>query len=197
MIVDMSHWFIEDYTNVYDIGTSTGETINNLYEKHLNKNVQYIGIDSSKEMTEKARQRLSDKNNVTIINSDVTDSNYTITNASFITSVLTVMFIPQRKRQDLLNKIYNGLNVGSAFVMIEKIVGNNARFDEMWIELYHDMKLRNGLQQDEVIAKSRSIRGVLRPNTVEENIKMLTSAGFNDIDMFFKWNNFAGFIAIK
>lgn len=46
-------------------------------------------------------------------------------------------------------------------------------------------------------AKSRAIRGVLQPYTVDENIQMLQEAGFRDIDTFFKWNNFVGFIAIK
>jgi tRNA (cmo5U34)-methyltransferase len=196
LLVDISYWFIEDNTNVYDIGTSTGETLVNLSETHKNKIINYVGVDTSPEMVEKARKRL-DSNNISISVTDSTDSNFIITNASFVTSVLTAMFIPQRKRQGLINKIYDGLNKGGGFILIEKIVGNNARFDEMWIELYHDLKLRNGLNQEEVMAKSRSIRGILRPYTVNENIHMLQEAGFKDIDMFFKWNNFAGFLAIK
>lgn len=197
LIGDISYWFLEELTNVYDIGTSTGETLANLRNLHDEKNIQYIGLDTSFDMASRARERLSNYNNVTILNTDVTDSNCSIGNASFITSVLTVQFIPQRKRQDLLNKIYVGLNKGGGFILVEKIVGNNARFDEMWIELYHDLKLNNGLSQEEVIAKSRSIRGILRPNTVDENLHMLQEAGFKDIDVFFKWNNFAGFLAIK
>jgi len=37
----------------------------------------------------------------------------------------------------------------------------------------------------------------MKPFTVQENMKMLNEAGFRDVDMFFKWNNFAGFVAIK
>jgi tRNA (cmo5U34)-methyltransferase len=81
--------------------------------------------------------------------------------------------------------------------MVEKVIGSNARFDEMWIELYHDMKHRNGVSEVDIFRKSRAIRGVLKPNTVDENIKLLNSVGFKDVDMFFKWGNFAGFIAIK
>jgi tRNA (cmo5U34)-methyltransferase len=108
-----------------------------------------------------------------------------------------LQFIPKRKRQDVINKIYEGLNKGGALIVVEKVVGNNARFDEMFIELYHDFKLENGLTEKEVFAKSRSLRGVMQPNTTSENIEMLNKAGFADIDIFYKWCNFVGFIAVK
>ncbi|MEC4565516.1 methyltransferase domain-containing protein [Paenibacillus sp. CMAA1739] len=197
MIKDMSYWFVEDDTNVYDIGTSTGETISNLSAIHSSKKIKYFGIDSSESMVQKARQRFEQNSSITITSQDVTDENFVLNNASYVTAVLSIMFIPQRQRQDLINKIYNSLNYGGAFVMIEKIVGSSARFDEMWIELYHDLKLKNGLSHQEVVAKSQSIRGILKPYTVDENINMLKQSGFTNIDTFFKWNNFAGFIAIK
>ncbi|WP_405169439.1 methyltransferase domain-containing protein [Paenibacillus sp. FSL H3-0286] len=197
MITEMSYWFVEDFTNIYDIGTSIGETVHNINNKHKNKNINYIGIDSSESMVIKARERFKDEGCITVLNQDATDKSFVMNNACYITAVLSIMFVPQRQRQDLINKIYKGLNYGGAFVMIEKIVGSNARFDEMWVELYHDLKLKNGLKHQEVIAKSQSIRGILKPNTVDENISMLKKAGFSNIDTFFKWNNFAGFIAIK
>ena len=195
-IGDLSEWFIEDNTNVYDIGTSTGEGLNNLVSHHKNKKVNYIGIDSSKDMINKAKENLKE-HSITLINRDISDSDTEIHNASFITSILTLQFIPQRKRKIVVDKAYKGLNKGGALVIVEKVIGNNARFDEMFIELYHDFKLTNGLTEEEVFAKSRAIRGVMSPNTVQENISMLEEAGFKDVDIFFKWCNFVGFIAIK
>jgi tRNA (cmo5U34)-methyltransferase len=32
---------------------------------------------------------------------------------------------------------------------------------------------------------------------MQENIEMLKNAGFNDIEVIFRWNNFATFIAFK
>ena len=198
VIADLSDWFVEENTNVYDIGTSTGECIHNLINKHKNKKINYIGIDLSPDMVLKAKNRFKDYSNINISNGDITKENdITINNASFITSILTMQFIPQRKRCDVIRKIYNGLNKGGAFIMVEKIIGNNARFDKMFIELYHDMKIHNGFNEQEVIAKSKAIRGVMSPNTVDENINILKEIGFKDVDMFFKWCNFVGFIAIK
>jgi tRNA (cmo5U34)-methyltransferase len=194
-IEDLSEWFIEDDTNVYDIGTSTGECLKRIMKHHKNKKVRYIGVDNSEDMIEKAKE--NSEYDIKFINEDIVNEKFKINNANFITVVLTLQFIPKRKRQNVINKIYEGLNKGGALIVVEKVVGNNARFDEMFIELYHDFKLENGLTEKEVFAKSRSLRGVMQPNTTSENIEMLNKAGFADIDIFYKWCNFVGFIAVK
>lgn len=192
LIKDISGWFLQENTNMYDIGTSTGKVIKNLQSSY-NKNLNFIGIDSSEEMCKKLKTENVD---FEVINTDVT-CDFTFDNASLITSVLTMQFISESKRQELINKIHKGLYKGSAFVMVEKVIGNNARFNEIYTELYHELKLKNNLTPQHVFEKSRAIRGVMKPYTVDENVEMLNNAGFKDIDIFFKWNNFVGFIAIK
>lgn len=59
------------------------------------------------------------------------------------------------------------------------------------------MKRRNGFTNEEIIYKARSLRGVLVPLTLSENLEMLSSVGFETVDTFIKWYNFAGIIAVK
>lgn len=196
LVTDISGWFLEEDTNMYDIGTSTGKVISSLIHKY-EKKINYIGIDSSEDMYKQTNEHFKMKDNVEIVNKDITSSDFRFENASLITSILTIQFIPERRRQQLINNIYKGLNKGSAYIMVEKVIGSNARFNEIWTELYHELKLKNGLSEQHVFAKSKAIRGVMKPYTVSENLEMLTIAGFKDIDTFFKWNNFVGFVAIK
>lgn len=197
LISDISAWFLEDDTNMYDIGTSTGEVIKNLLDRYPKKNIQLIGVDNSPEMVEKAQERFSERKNVNINHLDLIRDDCSFENACLITSVLTMQFIPQRYRQSIINNVYEGLNKGGCLILVEKVVGSNARFNEMWVEMYHEMKLRNGLSEQHVFEKASAIRGVMRPYTLKENIEMLDKAGFKDVDTFFKWNNFVGFVAIK
>ena len=81
--------------------------------------------------------------------------------------------------------------------MAEKVLAEEGRFDDLWVELYWDFKKRQGLTDDQILQKARSIRGVLRPLTLTENMKLLRMVGFNSTDVFFKWYNFAGVLAIK
>lgn len=197
LVTDISAWFLEDGTNMYDIGTSTGEVIKNILDKYPAKNTKLIGMDNSKEMVEKTKERFKSEDNVSIEFLDLVKDDYKIENASLITNILTMQFIPQRHRQAIINRLYEGLNEGGCLILVEKVVGSNARFNEMWVEMYHEMKIRNGLTEKHVFEKASAIRGVMRPHTLKENIEMLDIAGFKDIDTFFKWNNFVGFVAIK
>lgn len=108
-IAEMSAWFLEEGTNVYDIGSSTGEVIKNLKSSYPDKNIEIIGIDNSPEMTEKAIGTFKKEDNVRFELVDLTKEEYEIKNASLITSVLTAQFIPPRFRQELINKVYSGL----------------------------------------------------------------------------------------
>lgn len=193
LIRDMSGWYLQDGTNMYDIGCSTGEVLYNLTNTYPNKEVNYIGIDNSPDMIKHLKE---EEPPFEVIETDVTND-FTFLNASLITSVLTLMFIPIHKRQQLVNEIYDGLLVNGAFILVEKIIGNDARFNDMFVQLYHDMKLENGLSEKHVFEKARSIRGVLVPNTIGENYELLRNVGFESIDIFFKWNNFVGIMAVK
>lgn len=192
LIVKMSEWFLEDNTNMYDIGTSTAKVLKGIY-KNSNKDVRYIGIDNSEDMLSEVGAMWRDKFELMV--SDAQDID--IHNASYITSVLTLQFIPERDRQDIINNIYKGLNKGGAFVLVEKILGDTSQINNVWEGLYHDMKMENGLSKEHVIDKQRSIRGVMKPLTLNENNDMIREAGFKKQEEFFKWGNFVGIIAIK
>ena len=58
-------------------------------------------------------------------------------------------------KQDLINKIYNTLRWGGAFILYEKVRAPDARFQDMMTRLYDDFKIDNGYVPDEIIAKSK------------------------------------------
>jgi len=200
MIVEMSDWFIMPNSKIYDLGCSTGTTINELYFHHMkNENPKYprfYGYDFSQEMINAARQKLKLFMNVNLM---VKDLNYgvDISDASFVTMLYTLQFVKPAIRPTVIKQIYDGLHDNGALVIVEKVVGNNPKFDEMWIELYGDFKLKNGLSLENVKAKSDSLRGVLTSYSHDKNLQLLEDAGFDDIDVFFKWYNFIGMIAVK
>ena len=56
-----------------------------------------------------------------------------------IISYYSIQFIPTRDRQDLINKIYESLEWGGAFVWFEKVRGSDARFQDMLVNLYNNL----------------------------------------------------------
>lgn len=197
LITRMSGWFVESGTNVYDVGTSLGEVIANISTAYPDRIATYKGIDVSPEMLSKASRRFAEKDNVAVELCDVTSDQFSPENASLVVSVLTMMFIPYKDRLDVIRKIYRGLNEGSAFIWVEKVISENSTLNDVCNGLYSDLKLTNGVSKEDIYDKTYSIRGVLKPNTLQANLDILESAGFGSSDVFFKWGNFVGIIAIK
>ena len=118
-------------------------------------------------------------------------------NIDLVLSLYTLQFLPLWKRKKVLQRIYNGLVEGGAFIFVEKIRAENSLFEDIWNDLYWDFKQENGLNEQQVIKKAQSLRGVLIPLSLTENLSLLSDVGFQCMDTFIKWHNFAGIIAVK
>ena len=201
MIATFSKYFVEPNSTVIDLGTSTGHLLYKVAHTNRNKeNVAYRGFDNSVYMIAKAREKYSNSHyNINFFCDDVEYFNgYPSTaESSFITSMLCLQFIPINERKNVVKNVYNSLNNGGAFVMVEKIKSNNIDIHDIYNDVYYDFKRAMGLSDKEIIDKNVSLRGVMKPITLEENISMLQQGGFKTIEVFIKFNNCVGIIAIK
>ena len=195
LVENLSDFFIKDDSTVYEIGSSTGKLIHSLAKRHqFRKDASFLGVELEKDMFEYAKKRYK-LNNLNFICEDV--NLFDFQKSDFIVSYYTVQFVHPKHRQVLIDKIYNSLEWGGAFVMFEKVRANDARFQDIITTLYMDYKLENGYKPDEIVAKQRSLKGVLEPFSSEANTDMLKRAGFVDILTVFKYLNFQGILAIK
>ena len=116
---------------------------------------------------------------------------------SLVLSVLTLQFTPIEYRQKIIQSIYDSLETGGALILVEKVLGCNYSIDEMLVDEYYKIKAENAYTQEQIIAKRTSLEGVLVPITAAWNEDMLKSAGFKSVDCFWRYLNFAGWIAVK
>jgi tRNA (cmo5U34)-methyltransferase len=100
-------------------------------------------------------------------------------------------------RQQFFDKIYASLNWGGALLLFEKVRAPDARFQDLATTVYNDFKLAQGYTGEEIVAKTRSLKGVLEPFSTQGNLDMLARSGFVDMMTVMKWVNFEGFLAIK
>ncbi|SPH18232.1 Carboxy-S-adenosyl-L-methionine synthase [Defluviimonas aquaemixtae] len=196
LICYLSDFFCHSDSTCYELGVSTGELIRKLAEYNASKpDIRWVGIDVEEPMTKKARDHCKNIKNIEIETGDVLL--HELGKTDFIVSYYCIQFIPPCHRQDLFDKIYESLNWGGAFVLFEKVRGPDARFQDIMISLYNDFKFRNGFSADEILNKSRSLKGVLEPFSTEGNLGLLKRAGFVDIMPIMKYVCFEGFLAIK
>ncbi len=81
--------------------------------------------------------------------------------------------------------------------MFEKVRAPDARFQDLASIMYTDYKLDQGYNGEEIVAKTRSLKGVLEPFSTQGNVDLMQRAGFVDIMSLMKWVSFEGFLAIK
>ena len=196
LVCQFSDYFVGKDSTCYEIGVSTGELLKKLAVHNKSKpNARWIGIDTEKPMIEKAKKHCADVENIELFVDDV--RTFDLEPADLIVSYYTMQFTPPRHRQEIFNKIYNALNWGGAFIMFEKVRGPDARFQDICVSLYNDFKIRQGFSSDEILSKTRSLKGVLEPFSTEGNLGLLRRAGFSDMMSICKYICFEGFLAIK
>lgn len=192
LVVKMSEFFLKDNSICYDLGCSTGTLLKKLYTHHKRKKLKLIGVDESKSMLKKAKNNNS---NITFKYSKI--ENVKLKKNDMVLSLYTMQFTKPKYRQILFDKIYKSLNWGGAFILFEKIRGNDARFQDILNFSYFDFKKDNGLSPLDILNKENSLRSVMEPYTIQANMDYMKRAGFTDIMPIAQYLCFKGFLAIK
>jgi len=196
--VDWCARFAREGSHIYDLGCSTGTLMKRLTNRlPADSGIRLVGLDNSGPMLVKAREKLrTSPLPCKLLEADL-QGNFPLTNASVVIMNYTLQFLPPERRLSLARKIFHGLNDGGLLILIEKVKSDNLKFNQTFIELHHAHKKAQGYTQLEITRKREALENVLIPWTVGENINLLMEAGFPSAEMFFKWNNFAGFVALK
>ncbi len=198
MVAEIATDFAVEGTNVYDLGCSTGTTMLNMDSK-VNRNVKFIGVDYSPEMLDKCRKNLAEagfQREHELVCADL-NQGVAIQNASMVMMVLTLQFVRPLHRDSLSKAILEGLNENGCLVLVEKVLGEDSVFNRLFIKYYYDLKKRHGYSEMEIAQKREALENVLVPYKLLENREMLLRTGFRYCDVFFKWYNFCGMIAVK
>jgi tRNA (cmo5U34)-methyltransferase len=198
MMGEMAADFGVDGTNLYDLGCSTGRTLIELAPV-VSPGVQFIGIDNSEEMLAQAQQRLAEQQvtrPIKLIHADLHDG-LVIENASVVIMNLTLQFIRPLYRERLVGVIHRGMAERGCFILVEKLTVKDSLLNRLFIKYYYAMKRRNGYSEMEIAQKREALENVMIPYRLEENRDLLRSAGFRHIEVFFRWYNFCGMVAVK
>jgi tRNA (cmo5U34)-methyltransferase len=194
LIIKISDYFVKNDSICYEIGSSAGTLLSKISEHHKSKKSNFIGIEIEQDMVDKSNE-LYRASNLKFVCNDI--NILELKKTDLLISYYTMQFIHPKFRQELVNKIYNSLNWGGAFMFFEKVRASDARFQDIMTGIYMDYKLEQGYSPDDIVAKSRSIKGILEPFSTQGNIDMMARAGFTDVLSIMKYGPFEGFLAIK
>jgi len=195
LVLKIADFFINDESVCYELGCSTGALTYALAKRNENKKAKFFGIDIEEPMIKNAKDRCKGLKSVTLKSMDVLDVEFQ--KADLIVAYYTFQFIRPKNRQVIFDRVFQALNWGGAFLLFEKVRSADARFQDMMTTIYTDYKIDQGYSSDEIVGKTRSLKGVLEPFSTQGNRDLLTRAGFVDIMTVMKYVSFEGFLAIK
>ena len=179
-IKSISEYFFVDDCNVYDLGCSTGKLL-----KSLKCNCNKIGYDNA--------TLLPDESGFTKV--DLNEP-IEIQNACMVYSIFTMQFIKTTQRQRYLANIFDGLINGGAFIICEKIYQQSGKVQEILSFSHYDYKLTQ-FDGNEILAKEKDLRYIMKPCNDIELENLLSNAGFIVVSQFWQMFNFKAYLAIK
>jgi len=198
MIAEQAADYSKTGADVYDLGCSTGTTMIGM-NTTIAEHIRFIGIDDSPDMLDKCRNKLEQANFTRPYELRLADLNQAIeiSDASVVVLCLTMQFVRPIHRSNLLKNIYHGLQTDGALILVEKILAEDSHFNRNFIKYYYNYKRRNYYSEMEIAQKREALENILIPYKISENMTMLQDVGFSRCEVFFKWYNFAGMIAVK
>lgn len=201
MIQEIAKKFHFQGANVYDLGCATATTLINLSEV-LQQPAGFIGYDNSPAMLEYAKNKVGEKrleDRIDLRFGDLDGDLVTrpLENAGLVTLCWTLQFIRPMHRDRVIRWIYDSLSDGGTLIMTEKILTQHSHTSRFFIDMYYTFKRRNGYSDSEIARKREALENVLIPYSISENLEMLRRNGFEIVNTFFQWYNFAGFLCSK
>jgi tRNA (cmo5U34)-methyltransferase len=198
MITEIARDFAVPGSAVYDLGCSTGTTFANLHP-HVDPSVSFVGFDNAPEMLAKCRGKLEPILHNRPLDLRCRDLNEgaDVENASVVALILTLQFIRPLHRNKLMGDIFRGMREQGCLILVEKVLAEESLFNRLFIKYYYDLKRREGYSDTEIAQKREALENVLIPYKLLENRKLLMDTGFREVDVFFKWYNFCGIVAVK
>ncbi len=189
--------FSRENSICYDLGCSLGAATLAMRRQINAKNCRIVAVDNSEAMLNRFRQSLQPNSGVPVevLCRDIRDVE--IKNASMVVLNFTLQFIPIADRERLLANIYRGLLPGGILILSEKLAFEDEQQQALQTDMHHLFKKAQGYSELEVSQKRAALENVLISEAFSTHQQRLMKAGFNSVEVWFQYFNFASMIALK
>ena len=197
-IGSLARRYVQPETHCFDLGCSLGAATLAMRHNISEPGCHIQAIDNSPAMIRRCCKIISTDDAfipVEIIAADVRET--TIKNASMVVMNYTLHFLPLADRDDMIARIYDGMNAGGVFVLSEKVLNDDREIEKLLVDLHHEQKKRNAYSNSEINRKREAIENVLIPESLATHKARLTKVGFSHVSVWLRYFNFISLVAIK
>lgn len=191
LIAEVSDWLLPHGSTYADIGCSTGTTAAMIASRHPDRTIRGYLYDEQSAMLDKTREKMAAFKNfkTETRRRKVQGGGLDHMSADLTTALFTLQFLHPRERQEVLTSAHQRATAYTgALLVAEKIRPVSSVWHEIGIDLSHDYKSRQGITDASIRSKSRSLRGVLQPQSFPRLMTEIESAGWQNPEVLFRWH---------
>lgn len=191
--------FAEDGGLIYDLGTSLGAVAFSVERELLAKGKTNTihAVDNSDAMVDGLFAKCETQPDTLVqpVRSDILDM--ALYPSSVVCMNLVLQFIPVERREELLTKVYQSLDLNGALLLTEKFVEEDFENNSDLIQLHHDFKSSQGYSKTEIKQKAKAISKVMPIESIEDRKDQLLELGFSRVYVWYQCFNFYSMVAVK
>lgn len=194
--------FIENKPEIkiLDLGCGDGIVMHELLE--TNNSITATLIDGSEDMLNKAKNRLKNFENIHFIQAsfqDILNRNIVLENYDFIVSSLAIHHLTMSEKEASFKTIYSHLNTDGFFLNIDVILAPTGILEDWYLSLWKEwisqrktmLKIESS-HYDDIIQRYKDSADN-KPDTLDEQLSVLKSIGFKNVDCYYKYGIFTMF----
>jgi tRNA (cmo5U34)-methyltransferase len=194
--------YVKASTHCYALGCSLGAASLAMRQGIRAEGCRIVAIDNAPAMVERCREIVAEDSvqyptatPVDVVEGNILDAE--LANASMVVMNYTLQFLPIEQREEMITKIFNGLNQDGLLVLSEKVVDPDPAMEHLLVDLHHEHKRRNDYSALEVSRKRAALENVLIPEAVSDHRERLLRVGFSSAAVWLRYFNFVSIIAIR
>jgi tRNA (cmo5U34)-methyltransferase len=192
LIAETADWLVPAGGLVADLGCSTGNTSVAIAARQKGREIRFALYDESAAMTARARPAVAEHAGVRVAaHALALPATLLHDKADLTLCVFLLQFLDWPARRQVLAAARRAAADGGALIVAEKLRVSDSRWAEIGQDVSHDYKAAAGISDTAIRAKARSLRGVLRPVTMEQNMALIGAAGWAGVTVLFRWHSWA------
>lgn len=171
---------------VLDLGAGTG-----LFSSFVNQKyplVKLTLVDISQKMLDVAKDRFSEKEDITFVCSDISSFSSNLKYDAVVSS-LAIHHLDDAQKIAIYNKIYSLLKDDGLFIHAEQVEGETPYMKELNQTRWEESVENSGLSQSEIRAGYERVNLDKRV-PLSQQLEWLKEAGFSEVDCIYKYYDF-------
>lgn len=184
-----------DSINIIDLGCGTGTIAYRIKQKFPKSNMTCLDI--AKNMLEMSKIKLNDYSNVQYQLGDFQDYQFTDTYHVIVSSLALHHLVTDEDKIRFYRKIHEALNTGGIFLNADVVLGSNKHYQRVFMDKWRAFMKRQVCEEDIENIWIPKYLAEDRPARLTDHLNWLKKLGFDEIDVIWKYYNFAVYCGRK